>query len=169
MLPRWKRRPAGVRTRSEVCHVLDRLRIRRHGYATLHRVGPDRPDFISAILERARHGTVRVVDDQHGCPTITDDLAAGTLRALTAGTTGILHLTNQGATTWYELARKAVEFDSLNPGTVEPTSSDVFPCPATRPGWSVVASERLEQLNQEPLPPWQHSLPSVVERVLGWT
>jgi dTDP-4-dehydrorhamnose reductase len=125
-------------------------------------------NFVSAILDRARHGTVRVVDDQHGCPTIADDLAACTLRALTADATGILHLTNQGATTWYELARRAVELAGVDPSMVEPTTSEAFPRPALRPRWSVLDSERLEQLNQEPLPPWQYSMPSVVERVLGW-
>jgi len=124
-------------------------------------------NFVSAILDRARHGTVRVVDDQHGCPTITDDLAAGTLRALTADATGILHLTSQGATTWYELARRAVELADADPDLVRPTTSDAFPRPAPRPHWSVLGSERLEGLGIEPLPPWEESLPAVVRQIAG--
>jgi len=124
-------------------------------------------NFVSAILDRARHGTVRVVDDQHGCPTIADDLAAGTLRALTADATGILHLTSQGATTWYELARKAVELADADPDLVRPTTSDAFPRPAPRPHWSVLGSDRIEGLGIEPLPPWEESLPAVVREIAG--
>ena len=92
-------------------------------------------NFVSAILERAGTGTLRVVDDQRGCPTVADDLAAGTLRALEARATGFLHLTNQGITTWYGLARTAVELAGLDPNLLRPTSSDRFPRPAPRPRW----------------------------------
>lgn len=123
-------------------------------------------NFVTAILERARSGAVEVVDDQHGCPTIADDLAAGTLRAVDSHAAGIVHLTNQGATTWYGLARKAVELAGLDPHLVRPTTSDRFPRPAPRPRWSVLGSERLDDLDIGPLPAWEESLQAVVERIL---
>ncbi len=123
-------------------------------------------NFITAILERASQGPLEVVDDQQGRPTVADDLAAGALRALDADATGILHLTNQGTTTWYRLARKAVELAGLNPDLVQPTTSNRFPRPAPRPHWSVLGSERLDSLGLDPLPAWQESLSQVVKQIL---
>ncbi|NIA24039.1 MAG: dTDP-4-dehydrorhamnose reductase [Gammaproteobacteria bacterium] len=126
------------------------------------------PNFISTVLERAGKGTVQVVDDQWGCPTIADDLAVATLRTLEADATGILHLTNQGVTTWYGVARRAVELAGLDPDLVQRTTSDAFPRPAPRPHWSVLGSERLAELDIEPLTLWEQSLPYIVQAIIDW-
>ncbi len=131
-------------------------------------VSGSHPNFIATILRRAREGSLRVVDDQYGCPTVAADLAAGTRQALAAGASGVLHLTNQGATTWHGLARAAVELAGLDPDLVTACPSSDFPTRAVRPSYSVLGSERLEPLGVEPLPAWERSLPGVVEEMLAW-
>ena len=62
-------------------------------------------NFASAMLRLAAAGGGRVVSDQSGHPTLVDDLAPAVLNAVDRGASGILHLTNRGATTWFGLAR----------------------------------------------------------------
>jgi len=125
------------------------------------------PNFVATMLKRVATQELRVVDDQRGCPTVTDDLAAGTLAAIDAGATGILHLTNQGVTTWFELARHAVSLAGHDPLRVSPCSTDEYPRPAPRPANSELASERLDELGLGPLPHWRESLPAVVNALLA--
>jgi len=121
------------------------------------------PNFVATMLRLARDREVRVVDDQQGCPTLADDLAAATLESLHAGAGGILHLTNGGITTWYEFAREAVSLAGIDPDRIVPCSTDEYPTPARRPAYSVLGSERRAALGIKELPAWRESLPAVVE------
>ncbi len=120
-------------------------------------------NFVTAILGRAVKGeTLSVVNDQRGCPTVVDDLAAATLAAVEKGASGLLHLTNQGETTWFDLARTAVDMAGLDDDLVSPCPTSDYPTPAQRPAYSVLGSERVEKLGVTPLPRWVDSLESVV-------
>ncbi len=54
-------------------------------------------------------GTLRFVDDQHGSPTFTADLAPAIVTLGTDRRPGIFHVTNQGATTWWGFVRAVLE------------------------------------------------------------
>lgn len=125
------------------------------------------PNFVATMLRLAAERELSVVDDQRGRPTVAADLAAGAVRALDAGATGILHLANQGDTTWFELARRSVELAGLPSDRIRPCVTADYPTRAARPAYSVLGSERLGELGIEPLPPWAESLPAVVEAQLG--
>jgi dTDP-4-dehydrorhamnose reductase len=125
------------------------------------------PNFVATMLRLARGGTpLRVVSDQRGCPTVAADLAAGTIAAVEAGATGLLHLANGGETTWYDLARAAIELAGMDAGLVSACTTDEYPTPARRPRYSVLGSERREGLGVPPLPRWKDSLPAVVSGLL---
>ncbi len=129
-------------------------------------VSDTHPNFVATMLRLAKSGEpFQVVSDQHGCPTIADDLAAATISALSESITGLLHLTNQGPATWFELAVEAVGSAGLDPGLVLPCSTADFPTRAKRPAYSVLESERLEHLAVSPLPGWRSSLPDLVARL----
>jgi dTDP-4-dehydrorhamnose reductase len=125
------------------------------------------PNFAATMLRLMAEGPVRVVDDQYGHPTFADDLAAGTLRAVDAGASGLLHLTNQGTTTWFGLAREIAEAASLEPNLVQPVGTDAFPRPAARPANSVLESGRLAELGIDPLPDYHDSLARAVAQLAG--
>jgi len=122
--------------------------------------------FASRMLELISRGPVRVVDDQHGHPTLVDDLVAGVLAAVRVGATGVLHLTNAGETTWFRLAREIAELAGLDAERVSPTSASEFPRPALRPLNSVLGSERLEDLGITPLPHYRPALETAIRQVL---
>ncbi|HEX2154316.1 MAG TPA: dTDP-4-dehydrorhamnose reductase [Acidimicrobiia bacterium] len=128
-------------------------------------------NFVTAILSRARQGQpLKVVADQRGCPTIAADLAVATLAGLEAEATGLLHLTNRGETTWFDLARTAIEAADLDSSLVSPCPTEDYPTPARRPAYSVLGSEVAPKLGLEPLPHWTSSIESVVSgsmRLIG--
>ena len=123
-------------------------------------------NFIATMLRLARKQTLSVVDDQHGRPTIAADLAVATLAALDVGASGILHLANEGPTTWFELARAAVALGGGDPASIQPCTTSEYPTRAKRPAYSVLGSERLSTLGIPPLPHWSVSLPDVVRQLL---
>lgn len=126
------------------------------------------PNFVATMLRLSRERSLRVVDDQLGCPTVASDLAAATVVAVERGASGLLHLTNEGQTTWFGLARRAVELAGIDPGRIEPCTTAEYPTPARRPAYSVLGSERRGLLGMEALPSWEESLPKVVDQILTW-
>ncbi|MGH9156884.1 MAG: dTDP-4-dehydrorhamnose reductase [Acidimicrobiales bacterium] len=103
-------------------------------------------NFVKSILAAsATRNELTVVDDQHGCPTFAEDLAAMVRRLVLARLPGIFHVTNQGATTWWGLARDVFVAAGLDPDRVRPVTSAelVPPRPAPRPAWSVLDNAAL--------------------------
>ncbi|HSM02046.1 MAG TPA: dTDP-4-dehydrorhamnose reductase [Acidimicrobiia bacterium] len=125
------------------------------------------PNFVTGIIERASREAVQVVSDQVGSPTYAADLAAATLEALAAGAGGILHLANSGQASRFEMARVACEAAGIDPGRVEPATSEQFPTKARRPRYSPLASERLDEVGIQPLRPWQEAIADLVARLPG--
>ena len=122
--------------------------------------GEHGPNFVRTMMRLfAERGTMTVVDDQHGQPTWTRDLAEQSVRMLDAGVrSGTLHGTNAGATTWHGFARAIVENLGGDPGTVMPTDSAQFARPARRPANSVLAHDGWARLGLEPMRPWRLAL-----------
>ncbi len=99
-------------------------------------------NFVRTMARMARRDDpVRVVDDQHGNPTWTADLAEGLIALALAADrvpAGVLHCVNGGATTWFGLARAVFTEIGADPGRVRPCSTAEFPRPAPRPANSVL-------------------------------
>ncbi len=123
-------------------------------------------NFASTMIKLINRGPVKVVDDQRGRPTLANDLARVTLDAVDHGATGVVHLANEGPTTWYGLARDIATIASLDVERVTPCSTDEFPRPAPRPANSVLDSERVPGLGIEPMPHYRHGLEAAVESLL---
>ena len=116
-------------------------------------------NFIETILRLAQEkDELKVVNDQHGKPTFSLDLARKT-RELVEGKEdfGIYHITNEPANTWYDFACEIIKrglAPSHGPGlNVIPCASDEFPRPAKRPKYSILLNTKLP-----PLRPWQEAL-----------
>lgn len=116
-------------------------------------------NFVGAIRRQLDGGTrtLRVVADQTGCPTYTEDLADAMLRLLAAGATGVVHGVNAGSTTWFGFAREIVRVLGSD-AEVVPVATTEMPRPARRPVYSVLDTTRLELLLGKRLPPWQDAL-----------
>jgi dTDP-4-dehydrorhamnose reductase len=116
-------------------------------------------NFVETMLRLARAGQdVTVVDDQVLGPTYTADLADAIGRLLAADPPGgVYHLTNAGACSWFEFARRIFALCGLAP-KLEPTTSAAYAAPARRPAHSVLANTRAPALGLSPLRPWSDAL-----------
>jgi len=129
--------------------------------------GPHGKNFIRTILDAARRGKpLRVVDDQTGSPTCARDAAARTVEMAEAGCRGVYHLTNRGSCSWYELARRSVEWAGLTGVSLTPVPASEFPSLAPRPARSTLANARLLREGFPPLRPWQEAAREYVENHL---
>jgi dTDP-4-dehydrorhamnose reductase len=120
------------------------------------------PSFVEAVLERARQGgPLRVVRDEVGRPTWTDDLAGGLFDVAAIGLRGTLHLANQGEASRWEFACEVVrggcERGWNRDVPVEPIESSELASPAIRPGHAVLDLGRAFGAGIE-LPPWRDAL-----------
>jgi dTDP-4-dehydrorhamnose reductase len=112
-----------------------------------------------ARLERERD-TVSVVDDQVGSPTWSADLAQGlvALGARPERVPPVLHCTGSGEVSWYGFARAVFAELGADPERVRPTTTEDFPRPAPRPGYSVLDGSLWEALGLPGRRPWPEAL-----------
>jgi len=113
-------------------------------------------------------GTVRFVDDQRGAPTFTADLAPALVTLAMDHRPGVHHVTNQGETTWFGLARAVFAAAGADPDRVVPISTAELDPPraAPRPANSVLDNAALRLGGLPLLPEWHDGLERVL-RVLG--
>ncbi|MGH3900272.1 MAG: dTDP-4-dehydrorhamnose reductase [Pseudonocardiaceae bacterium] len=108
---------------------------------------------------------VRVVDDQHGSPTWTADLADGLIAlALVAARVpvGVLHCVNAGSTTWFELARAVFTEIGADPDRVRPCSTAELHRPAPRPANSVLDTAGWVAAGLPELRHWRQALRAAI-------
>lgn len=115
------------------------------------------PNFITAILARARSGQdLLVVDDQRGTPTSAAALAPQILALAETRAFGTYHATCQGETTWYQFALLILERAGLK-AKVRPCTTEEFPRPARRPVNSVLENRLLQLEGLDLMPSWQEA------------
>lgn len=127
-------------------------------------------NMVKTVLRLAgQPGPLRFVDDQHGSPTFTADLAGAIGRVAVERRPGRFHLTNSGVTTWFGFARAVLEAAGDDPGRVEAISTAdlVPPRPAARPQNSVLDNAAWRLSGLPPLPRWTDALGRLVAVLNG--
>lgn len=127
-------------------------------------------NILKTILELAGRGQpLRFVDDQRGCPTLTEDLAGMVVRLLIERRPGLFHVTNQGATSWFGFARDVVTAAGLDRGLVTSISTEELdpPRPAPRPANSVLDNAALRLSGLPLLPDYHEPLTRAVGALTG--
>lgn len=124
--------------------------------------GPGGPCFPQTMINVAKAGKpLKVIDDQHGTPTFTHDLVDATVELVHRGANGIWHLTNSGATTWYDFTAAILEEFELKTELSRTTSAEwkkLRPDSATRPAYSVLDLSPYESLVRQQMPDWRDAL-----------
>ncbi|MCL3992448.1 dTDP-4-dehydrorhamnose reductase [Streptomyces lavenduligriseus] len=125
--------------------------------------------FVRTMIEReARGGAIDVVADQRGQPTWTGDLADRIVAVgRLPGVHGILHATNAGSATWYDLAQEVFRLLGADPGRVRPTTGAAFRRPAPRPAYSVLGHDRWRGTGLVPLRDWRSALREAFPDILA--
>lgn len=125
-------------------------------------------NMVKTVLKlSAERDSLAFVDDQHGSPTFTADLAAAIYRLVVGKLPGTFHVTNQGATTWFDFVREIVRLAGRDPEMVSPikTADLQPPRPAKRPANSVLDNGALRLQGLPLLPAWQDSLEKLVKEL----
>ncbi len=135
-------------------------------------VSPFRANFVKTMLRlAAERPSLRVVDDQHGCPTVAGDLAGALVVLATrmatdpAAPAGTYHFANAGDTTWCGLARAVMELSAQHGGpsaTVEAIGTADYPTPARRPANSRLSTKRITHDYGVSPRPWREAVGDVV-------
>lgn len=115
-------------------------------------------NFVRTMLALAKtHGTVKVVNDQHGSPTSSDDLADIIAQVVDKQLPyGIYHATNQGFTTWHDFTKKIYDLAKIQCQVI-PISSTEYPAPAERPKNSQLSKDKLLSYGIN-IPTWEDAL-----------
>jgi dTDP-4-dehydrorhamnose reductase len=121
-------------------------------------------NFIAAVLDQAaarRAGTasgpLRVVDDQRGRPTYAVDLAAAIIELVSARAAGLVHFANEGITTWWGLARHALDDSGYGDIAIDKIQTSELRTDAVRPAWSVLDTTRAASLGVK-MRSWQEAV-----------
>ena len=126
-------------------------------------------NMVKTVLRLAEgDGILRFVDDQHGSPTFTADLAPAIVTLGTNRRPGIFHVTNSGTTSWWGFARAVLEAIGADPARVQPIATADLdpPRPAPRPANSVLDNMALRLSGLPPLPDWQDGLRRLVNALV---
>ena len=123
-------------------------------------------NFPLTILNAYASGkTLRVVNDQIGCPTYTCHLAETLVEMInTKPPGGIYHATGGESMTWHAFATrtlrahgKIVDIEGI------PTSD--YPTPAKRPAYSVLSNEKIQRIGVTPMPSIESALIDFCQRI----
>ena len=136
-------------------------------------------NFVKTMLRLARErDELRVVADQHGCPTPAAAIAAAIATIAQARLTGegwtpgTFHYGGAPATTWHGFAERIVDRAAARigrrPAVTAITTAD-FPTPARRPANSVLDTARLGQAYGIPPADWMAGLDRVLDDILDET
>jgi dTDP-4-dehydrorhamnose reductase len=116
------------------------------------------------------HPTLAFVDDQIGHPTFTADLGPVLRQVALDRRSGVLHLTNQTATSWYGFVREIVALTGRDPdAVVQPigTADLQPPRPAPRPANSVLDNAVARMTGMTPMRDFREPLAELVAKLLA--
>lgn len=100
---------------------------------------------------------LRVVDDQFGNPTWTEDVVRQTQIVLENDLTGVYHASSEGTASWYKFACDI--FRHLNMlVNLAPCTTEEYPRPARRPRYSSLENTALKKLGLNVMPHYEKSL-----------
>ncbi|WP_263382423.1 dTDP-4-dehydrorhamnose reductase [Granulicella arctica] len=142
-------------------------------------------NFLLTILKLAREReSLRIVADQHGAPTSSEDLARMVVSVISqceasarreglaitdsvSKVSGLYHAAGTGETTWHGFAREAVhQMSERQSGaryaSIDPIATEDYPTPAKRPANSRLDCSKLADSFGWRMPEWQESLGKVI-------
>jgi len=107
------------------------------------------------------------VDDQRGHPTFTADLAPALRTLALDRRSGVHHVTNQSAVSWYEFVREVLSAGGHDPDRVSPIATvDLHPPrPAPRPANSVLENAAWQAAGYELLRDFREPLAELVAKL----
>jgi len=135
-------------------------------------------NFVLTMLELARRGlSLKIVDDQRGCPTSARNLALASCSVIeawnqsgSAGDSGVFHYCDDETLSWYDFANSIFGF-AVDAGLLDkepeftPVPSSEFPQPAERPKWSVLDTQKISEVFKIQPASFKQALKAVISEI----
>jgi dTDP-4-dehydrorhamnose reductase len=137
------------------------------------------PSFLGTILRlAAERDILRIVADQHGCPTSAAALARAVLLVLDKwmkgtvserrGYEGVYHVVADGQTSWHGFAQAIVAGAAARgildgQPSVLPIATDQYPTPARRPSYSVLDNSHFKKVFSCGMAGWETLLQEALD------
>jgi len=116
-------------------------------------------NFPHTMLKLAQtHKAIRVVNDQVGSPTFTEDISVLIDSIIHTEKYGTYQATNEGYTNWYRYTEEIFRQAGVNDVTIVPVTAKEYGAPAHRPQNSRLSKKSLDQAGFRRLPPWLDAL-----------
>jgi len=111
-------------------------------------------NFIDTMLKLAEtEPTIKVVNDQFGKLTNTQDLAQAVSKLISGDyAPGIYHLVNESEVTWFQVAQEVFKIKNITT-PLQPITSDQYPTRASRPAYAVLLNTKFSKMRS-----WQEAL-----------
>lgn len=134
-------------------------------------------NFVKTMLRLGSDRTVlKVVNDQHGCPTNATNLAAAVLTICRKvhendnfDAWGIYHFCDKGETTWYGFAemifKNASRYEKMAIQKLIPIETQEYPTPAQRPPNSVLSCDKIQRTFGIKQKTWEKSLEDMLKKL----
>jgi dTDP-4-dehydrorhamnose reductase len=118
----------------------------------------DGNNFVKTMINLSKtNSAIKVVNDQHGSPTSTVDLARVIISLIKEKNYGLFHATCKGQCTWYEFTKEIFRLKDINVEVV-PCNTNEFPRPAKRPEFSVLRNYMLELTTGDLTRTWEEAI-----------
>jgi dTDP-4-dehydrorhamnose reductase len=140
------------------------LVVRGAGLYGMHGSASKGGNFVQRMTARAREqGALKMVADQRLQPTFTADLAGALIDAVERDASGVLHLTADGACSWFEFTEAIMEIAGIDV-PIEPVETTIGPGGVDRPLNGVLARPRADEAGLPRLRPWREALEDYMSR-----
>lgn len=122
-------------------------------------------NFIKTMLRLGKErDELKVVDDQTGSPTFTENVVKNTMALIKSGQRGTFHLTSKGKVTWFDLAQEIFRIADLQVAAA-PVISDEFKTDAKRPNYSKMNTAKISQVEGVVLEDWKVGLQRLISKI----
>lgn len=124
-------------------------------------------NFVKTMLRLAAdRDELRVIWDQVGTPTYAVDLAACILHIVETGSEdyGLYHYSNEGLTSWYDLAKAIFELKGVAINVI-PVRTSEYVTRAVRPAYTAMDKTKVKSTFNIQVPHWRDSLERCLEKL----
>ena len=122
-------------------------------------------NFVYTIMDLAKkRDEIKVVNDQRGNPTNAEDLAFHILKLILTEEYGVYHCTGDGECSWYDFAKKIVEYSNID-CRVNPCTSDEYKRLAKRPTYSSLDNMMLRLTVKDEMRNWEDALKEFIKNI----
>ncbi|PVW15141.1 dTDP-4-dehydrorhamnose reductase [Marixanthomonas spongiae] len=121
-------------------------------------------NFLNTILKFAKdREEITITTEQTGTPTNANDLAKVLLQVIVSKNKhyGLYHYSNAGEATWYDFAAAILDYSHQN-DAIKLAKTDHYPTFAARPKYSVLNTEKAEQILKFEMKSWKESLQTIL-------